>query len=532
MRSAYGEQVRGLLTGGADLLLIETIFDTLNAKAAIYAIAEQCAARGVDVPVMISGTITDRSGRLLSGQTPEAFWNAIRHASPVSVGLNCALGAEQMRAHIADMARVCDTLICAYPNAGLPNEFGHYHEGPEEMARHLGEFADTGLVNIVGGCCGTTPEHISAIAEAVRGKAPRAVPEVKPLLRLSGLEPFTLAPEIPFVNVGERTNVTGSAKFRKLVTAGDYTAALAIARDQVENGAQIIDVNMDEGLLDSAEAMKTFLNLIAAEPDIARVPVMVDSSKFSVIETGLKCIQGKPVVNSISLKEGEAEFIKHAGIVRRYGAAVVVMAFDEQGQADTLERKTSICKRAYDILVNKVGFPPQDIIFDPNIFAVATGIEEHNGYGVAFIEGARQIRESLPHVPRLRRRVEPVVRLPRQRARARGDALGVPLPRHQGRHGHGHRQRRPDGGVRRSRAGTARGLRGRGAQPPAGRGRAAADHRAEIPRRAARSGTRPISPGANGRWRSGCRMRWSTASPTTSSRTPRRRGRPPTARCR
>ena len=303
-----------------------------------------------------------------------------------------------MRAHIADMARVCDTLICAYPNAGLPNEFGHYHEGPEEMARHLGEFADTGLVNIVGGCCGTTPEHISAIAEAVRGKAPRAVPEVKPLLRLSGLEPFTLAPEIPFVNVGERTNVTGSAKFRKLVTAGDYTAALAIARDQVENGAQIIDVNMDEGLLDSAEAMKTFLNLIAAEPDIARVPVMVDSSKFSVIETGLKCIQGKPVVNSISLKEGEAEFIKHAEIVRRYGAAVVVMAFDEQGQADTLERKISICKRAYDILVNKVGFPPQDIIFDPNIFAVATGIEEHNGYGVAFIEGARQIRESLPHV--------------------------------------------------------------------------------------------------------------------------------------
>jgi 5-methyltetrahydrofolate--homocysteine methyltransferase len=398
LRTAYGEQVRGLLTGGADLLLIETIFDTLNAKAAIYAIAEQCAARGVEVPVMVSGTITDRSGRLLSGQTPEAFWNAIRHASPVSVGLNCALGAEQMRAHIADMARVCDTLICAYPNAGLPNEFGHYHEGPEEMARHLGEFAATGLINIVGGCCGTTPEHIAAIAEAVRDKAPRAVPEVTPMLRLSGLEPFTLAPEIPFVNVGERTNVTGSAKFRKLVTAGDYTAALAIARDQVENGAQIIDVNMDEGLLDSAEAMKTFLNLIAAEPDIARVPVMVDSSKFSVIETGLKCIQGKPVVNSISLKEGAAEFIKHAQTVRRYGAAVVVMAFDEQGQADTLERKTAICKRAYDILVNKVGFPPQDIIFDPNIFAVATGIEEHNDYGVAFIEGARQIRKDLPHV--------------------------------------------------------------------------------------------------------------------------------------
>jgi 5-methyltetrahydrofolate--homocysteine methyltransferase len=398
LRKAYGEQVRGLLTGGADLLLIETIFDTLNAKAAIYAIVEQCEARGVDVPIMISGTITDRSGRLLSGQTPEAFWNAVRHAAPISVGLNCALGAEQMRAHIADMARVCDTLICAYPNAGLPNEFGHYHEGPEDMAAHLGEFADAGLINIVGGCCGTTPEHISAIADAVRGKPPRKLPEIKPFLRLSGLEPFTLAPEIPFVNVGERTNVTGSAKFRKLVTAGDYTAALAIARDQVENGAQIIDVNMDEGLLDSAEAMKTFLNLIAAEPDIARVPVMVDSSKFSVIETGLKCIQGKPVVNSISLKEGEAEFIKHAQTVRRYGAAVVVMAFDEQGQADTIERKTAICKRAYDILVNKVGFPPQDIIFDPNIFAVATGIEDHNNYGVAFIEGARQIRESLPHV--------------------------------------------------------------------------------------------------------------------------------------
>ncbi len=394
LREAYGEQVRGLLTGGADLLLIETIFDTLNAKAAIYAIAEQCEMRGVEVPVMISGTITDRSGRLLSGQTPEAFWNAVQHASPVSVGLNCALGAEQMRAHIAELARVCDTLICAYPNAGLPNEFGHYHESPEDMARHLGDFADTGLINIVGGCCGTTPEHISAIAEAVRGKTPRAIPEPAQLLRLSGLESFTLVPEIPFVNVGERTNVTGSAKFRKLVTAGDYTAALAIARDQVENGAQIIDVNMDEGLLDSAEAMKTFLNLIAAEPDIARVPVMVDSSKFSVIETGLKCIQGKPVVNSISMKEGEAEFIRHAKMVRRYGAAVVVMAFDEQGQADTVERKVAICKRAYDILVNQVGFPPQDIIFDPNIFAVATGIEEHNGYGVAFIEGTRQIRQS------------------------------------------------------------------------------------------------------------------------------------------
>lgn len=396
LKAAYAEQVRGLLTGGADALLIETIFDTLNAKAAIYAIIEETETRGIDAPVMISGTITDRSGRLLSGQTPAAFWNAVRHAKPLSIGLNCALGAEQMRAHVVELAQVSDTLICAYPNAGLPNEFGHYHQGPAEMARHLAEFAGTGLVNIVGGCCGTTPEHIGAIAEAVKGKRPRAIPEVKPYLRLSGLEPFTLAPEIPFVNVGERTNVTGSAKFRKLVTAGDYAQALTIARDQVENGAQIIDVNMDEGLLDSAEAMKTFLNLIAAEPDIARVPVMVDSSKFSVIEAGLKCIQGKPVVNSISLKEGETEFIKHAREVRRHGAAVVVMAFDEQGQADTIERKISICQRAYGILANKVGFPPEDIIFDPNIFAVATGMEEHNNYGVAFIEGARKIRESCP----------------------------------------------------------------------------------------------------------------------------------------
>ncbi len=396
LRKAYGEQIEGLLDGGADVLLIETIFDTLNAKAAIFAIIETCEARGADVPVMISGTITDRSGRLLAGQTPEAFWNSVYHAKPVSIGLNCALGATEMRAHIAELSRVAGTLICAYPNAGLPNEFGHYHESPEDMARHLGEFAEAGLVNIVGGCCGTTPEHIHAIAEAVKGKAPRAIPEPAPLLRLSGLEAFTLAPEIPFVNVGERTNVTGSAKFRKLVTAGDYPAALAVARQQVEDGAQIIDVNMDEGLLDSEAAMTTFLNLAAAEPDIARVPVMVDSSKFAVIEAGLKCLQGKPVVNSISLKEGEAEFLKHARMVRRYGAAVVVMAFDEQGQADTLERKVAICKRAYKILTEQVGFPPQDIIFDPNIFAVATGMEEHNGYGVAFIEAVRQIRKDMP----------------------------------------------------------------------------------------------------------------------------------------
>jgi 5-methyltetrahydrofolate--homocysteine methyltransferase len=398
LREAYGEQIRGLVDGGADVLLIETIFDTLNAKAALYAIAELADERGAHLPVMISGTITDRSGRLLSGQTPAGFWHSVRHAAPVSIGLNCALGAAEMRAHIAEIGRIADTLVCAYPNAGLPNEFGMYDESPEYMAELIGEFAASGLVNIVGGCCGTTPAHIRAIARAVEGKTPRAVPEVPRLLRLSGLEPFTLTPEIPFVNVGERTNVTGSAKFRKLVTAGDYAAGLAIAREQVENGAQIIDVNMDEGLLDSENAMTTFLNLVAAEPEIARVPVMVDSSKFHVIEAGLRCLQGKAVVNSISMKEGEEEFIRQAKIVRRHGAAVVVMAFDERGQADTIERKTAICARAYDILVNRVGFPPEDIIFDPNIFAIATGMEEHDGYGVAFIEAARQIRKDLPHV--------------------------------------------------------------------------------------------------------------------------------------
>ncbi|MGA3306832.1 MAG: methionine synthase, partial [Stellaceae bacterium] len=397
LRIAYNEQIRGLIVGGVDLLLIETIFDTLNAKAAIYAIAEIAEERGIHLPIMISGTITDRSGRLLAGQTPEAFWNSVTHAAPITVGFNCAFGARQMRAHIAELGRFADTLICAYPNAGLPNEFGRYDEGPDAMAAQIGEFAASGLVNIVGGCCGTTPEHIRAIADAVAGKAPRAIPEIAPRLRLSGLEAFTLTPQIPFVNVGERTNVTGSARFRKLITAGDYSAALAVARDQVENGAQIIDVNMDEGLLDSEKAMTTFLHLVAAEPDIARVPVMIDSSKFSVIEAGLKCVQGKAVVNSISLKEGEDAFIHHARIVRRYGAAVVVMAFDEAGQADTLERKTAITARAYDILVNRVGFPPQDIIFDPNVFAIATGMEEHNGYGVAFIEAARWIRQKLPH---------------------------------------------------------------------------------------------------------------------------------------
>src|SRR5216683_2439308 len=396
LRSAYAEQIAGLIDGGADLLLIETIFDTLNAKAAIAAIADVTEARGIGVPVMISGTITDRSGRLLSGQTPEAFWNSVRHAKPVTIGFNCALGAEDLRAHIADIGRVADALVCAYPNAGLPNEFGQYDETPDYMARLIGEFAAAGLVNIVGGCCGTTPDHIAAITAAVAPHRPRTVPAIEPRLRLSGLEPFELTPAIPFVNVGERTNVTGSAKFRKLITAGDYTAALQVARDQVNNGAQVVDVNMDEGLLDSEAAMRTFLNLVAAEPDIARVPVMIDSSKFMVIEAGLKCVQGKPVVNSISMKEGEEKFIHEAKIARRHGAAVVVMAFDEKGQADTFARKTEICKRAYDILVQQLDFPPEDIIFDPNIFAIATGIEEHNNYGVDFIEATRWIRQNLP----------------------------------------------------------------------------------------------------------------------------------------
>jgi len=396
LRLAYGEQIRGLVAGGADLILIETVFDTLNAKAAVFAAHEVFAETGVELPLMISGTITDASGRTLTGQTPTAFWYSLRHARPLTIGLNCALGAEAMRPHIAELAAVADTLVCAYPNAGLPNAFGGYDEGPAETAAQLEGFLREGLVNVVGGCCGTTPEHIAAIAEAAARHAPRRVPAIAPKLHLSGLEPFTLTPEIPFVNVGERTNVTGSARFRKLVREGDFATALEVAASQVEGGAQIIDVNMDEGLIDSAAAMRDFLNLVAAEPDIARVPVMIDSSKWEVIEAGLKCVQGKAVVNSISLKEGEDAFLAQARLCRAYGAAVVVMAFDEAGQADTLARKTEICARAYRLLVED-GFPPEDIIFDPNIFAVATGIEEHDGYGVDFIEATRWIRENLPH---------------------------------------------------------------------------------------------------------------------------------------
>ncbi|MEC8293486.1 MAG: methionine synthase [Pseudomonadota bacterium] len=398
LREAYAQQARGLLEGGADILLIETIFDTLNAKAAIFACEQVFEERGMRYPVMISGTITDLSGRTLSGQTPTAFWHSVRHAQPLTIGLNCALGANAMRAHIAEISNVADTLTCAYPNAGLPNEMGEYDETPEEMAEQVAGFAREGLVNVVGGCCGSTYDHIRAIADAVADITPRTIPTVAPQMRLSGLEPFTLTKDIPFVNVGERTNVTGSAKFRKLITNGDYTTALDVARQQVENGAQIIDVNMDEGLIDSKAAMVDFLNLIASEPDIARVPIMIDSSKWEVIEAGLQCVQGKAIVNSISMKEGEAQFIEQARLCRAYGAAVVVMAFDEVGQADTEDRKVEICTRAYEILTQQVGFPPEDIIFDPNVFAVATGIEEHDNYGVDFIEAARRITTDLPHV--------------------------------------------------------------------------------------------------------------------------------------
>ncbi|QDZ02685.1 methionine synthase [Nitratireductor mangrovi] len=398
LRLAYAEQLRGLIDGGADIVLIETIFDTLNAKAAIFACFEIFAEKEIELPIMISGTITDLSGRTLSGQTPTAFWNSVRHARPFTVGLNCALGAAQMRPHLAELSGAAGTFTCAYPNAGLPNAFGEYDESPEFMAEQVEEFAREGLVNIVGGCCGSTPEHIRAIADAVSKHPPRELPEIEPRMRLSGLEPFTLSDDIPFVNVGERTNVTGSARFRKLITAGDYATALDVARDQVENGAQVIDVNMDEGLIDSAAVMVEYLNLIASEPDIARVPIMIDSSKWEVIEAGLKCVQGKAVVNSISLKEGEESFLEQARLCRAYGAAVVVMAFDEKGQADTKKRKVEICTRAYKLLTETVGFPPEDIIFDPNIFAVATGIEEHDNYGVDFIEAAREITTNLPHV--------------------------------------------------------------------------------------------------------------------------------------
>ncbi|SEK23296.1 methionine synthase (B12-dependent) [Halomonas daqiaonensis] len=397
LRENYYEAAEALIEGGADLILIETIFDTLNAKAAIYALEEVFAARGERLPVMISGTITDASGRTLSGQTTEAFWNSVRHARPLSIGLNCALGAEDLRPYVEELASKADTFVSAHPNAGLPNEFGEYDQTPEEMAAIVAEFAESGLVNIIGGCCGSAPEHIAAIHAAIQGLAPRRVPERPRACRLSGLEPFNIDADSLFVNVGERTNVTGSARFKRLIVEEDYTTALDVALEQVENGAQIIDINMDEGMLESAEAMVHFLNLIAGEPDIARVPIMIDSSKWEIIEAGLKCVQGKAVVNSISMKEGEDAFREQATRCRRYGAAIIIMAFDEQGQADTFARKTEISRRAYRILVDELDFPPEDIIFDPNIFAIATGIEEHDNYAVDFIEATRWIRKHLPH---------------------------------------------------------------------------------------------------------------------------------------
>jgi 5-methyltetrahydrofolate--homocysteine methyltransferase len=395
--ASYTDSTRGLVDGGADIILIETIFDTLNAKAAIYAVLKFFDDNDVKYPIMISGTITDASGRTLTGQTPEAFWYSVSHARPISVGFNCALGAKDLRPHIEDLSRAADTRISAHPNAGLPNEFGEYDETPEYMAGLLKEFAESGLLNIVGGCCGTTPDHIRAIAEAVAGIKPRSVPTLEPRLHLSGLEPFAFTPEMNFVNIGERTNVTGSRKFLRLIKEEKYEEALGVARSQIDNGAQLIDVNLDEGLLESEIEMDRFLKLVASEPDISRVPLVIDSSKWLVIEAGLKCVQGKSVVNSISMKEGEGPFLEQAREVRRYGAAAIVMAFDTEGQADSLERRVVICKRAYDLLTQEADFPPEDIIFDPNIFAIGTGIEEHNNYGVEFIEAVRQIKIECPH---------------------------------------------------------------------------------------------------------------------------------------
>ncbi|WCN13236.1 methionine synthase [Marinomonas mediterranea] len=395
--AAYDTALDGLIKGGVDLILIETIFDTLNAKAAIYAALEYFEKTGVRYPIMISGTITDASGRTLSGQTTEAFWNSIAHAKPISVGLNCALGPKDLRQYIDELSRIADTQVSAHPNAGLPNAFGEYDESPEEMLEEIQGWVDSGFLNIIGGCCGTTPEHIAVFAEAFKESAPRTIPEIEKACRLSGLEPFNIDESSLFVNVGERTNVTGSARFKRLIKEGDYDAALEVARQQVENGAQIIDINMDEGMLDSQAAMERFLKLIASEPDISRVPIMLDSSKWEILEAGLKWVQGKGVVNSISLKEGEEKFVEQARKLMKYGAAVIVMAFDEVGQADTRERKIEICRRSYDVLVNKVGFSPEDIIFDPNIFAIATGIEEHNRYALDFIEATGDIKRELPY---------------------------------------------------------------------------------------------------------------------------------------
>ena len=396
---SYQEQTRALIEGGVDIILVETVFDTLNCKAALFAVNAVFAEQSSRLPLMISGTVTDASGRILSGQTVSAFWNSIRHAKPLTIGLNCALGAALMRPYAEELSKIADTYICIYPNAGLPNPMSDtgFDEKPHDTSSLLKEFADSGFINIAGGCCGTTPDHIRAIAEQVKDVRPRVLPTLDTYTRLAGLEPLAIKEGTLFINVGERTNVTGSKAFAKLIIEEQFEEAVSVARHQVENGAQVIDINMDEGMLDSLEAMQHFLNLIASEPDIARIPIMIDSSKWEVIEAGLKCVQGKAIVNSISLKEGEESFIKQAKLCLNYGAAVVVMAFDEKGQADTYERKIEICKRAYDTLVNNLDFPPEDIIFDPNIFAVATGIEEHNNYAVDFINATKWIKDNLPY---------------------------------------------------------------------------------------------------------------------------------------
>ena len=529
---AYLEQANGLVDGGADLLLVETIFDTLNAKAAIFALETLFEERGRRWPVVISGTITDASGRTLSGQVTEAFWNSVRHARPLAIGLNCALGAAEMRPYVAELSRAADTFVSCYPNAGLPNEFGEYDEAPGQTAGVLEEFARSGLVNLLGGCCGTTPEHIAAIAEAAGSGSPREIPVIEPALRLSGLEPLTVTGDSLFVNVGERTNITGSARFRRLIKEGDYTTALAVARQQVEAGAQVIDINMDEGMIDGVEAMDRFVKLVASEPDISRVPVMVDSSKWEVIEAGLKCVQGKPIVNSISMKEGEEKFIAQARVCRKYGAAVVVMAFDEDGQADNLDRRKAICRRAYDLLVDEVGFAACGHHLRPEHLR-----RRHRD------RGARQLRRRLhrghplgqgepPRRPGLRRGLERVLLLPRQQPGPGGDPRGLPLPRDPGRHGHGHRERRRPGGLRRDRPRAARADRGRRPQPARRQHRAAAGDRARLRRRRHRAGGRHRGVALAAGGGAASPTPWSRASTSSRSPTPRscaRRSRPAAA---
>ncbi len=483
LAAAYREAAEGQIAGGADLLLVETVFDTLNAKAAIFAIGGLFDDLGFRLPVVISGTIVDASGRTLSGQTLEAFWTSIRHADPLLVGLNCALGPKQLREHVEELSRLADIALCAYPNAGLPNELGGYDESPEEVAAALGEWARAGLLNVAGSCCGSTPEHTAAIAAAVAGIAPRPIPVRGTSTHLAGLEPLTIPmPGGAFVNVGERTNVTGSRKFARLMAGalGEDRAgedeAVAIARDQVVNGAVLLDVNMDEAMLDGVAAMTRFLRRLAAEPDIAAVPVMVDSSRWSVLEAGLRQLQGRGVVNSISLKEGEEEFLRQARLCRRYGAAAVVMAFDEHGQADSVERRIEVLTRAHRLLTEQAGFTNADIILDPNIFAIATGIEEHADVRGRLLRGHAAPQGDAPRRAGQRRRVQRLVRVPRQRPRPRGDPRRLPVPRDPRRAGHGHRQRGRDPPVRRHRPGPARARRGRGPQPAPGRhGPAAGD---------------------------------------------------------